>query len=144
MGWKAEELIGRNGFDYVHPDDVLEAKRLLASGFAHAPTNTAEMRLRHKDGSYKVFEAASSQIVEDGITTALIINFRDVNERRRQQEDLRASEEKYRELFERNLAGVFVSDVDGTLIDCNDSFAHIFGYRDRTEALCQPASQFHV
>jgi two-component system, cell cycle sensor histidine kinase and response regulator CckA len=144
LGWKAEELIGKDSFDYVHPDDVVEAKRLLASGFSQPPSNTAEMRLRHKDGSYKVFEAASSQIVEDGITTALIINFRDVSERRRQQEDLRASEEKYRQLFERNLAGVFVSDVDGTLIDCNDSFAHIFGYRDRTEALCQPASQFYV
>src|SRR5678815_3075764 len=136
MGWKAEELIGKNGFDYVHPDDVAEAKRLLASGIARPPSNTAEMRLRHKNGSYKMFEAASSQIVEGGVTTGLIINFRDVSERRRQQEDLRASEEKYRQLFERNLAGVFVSDVDGTLIDCNDSFAQIFGYRDRTEALC--------
>src|SRR5262249_54310748 len=27
---------------------------------------------------------------------------------------------------------------------CNDSFAHIFGYRDRNEALCQPVSQFYV
>jgi PAS domain S-box-containing protein len=144
MGWEPTELIGRNGFDYVHPDDLTEAKRLLASGFATPPTNPAEMRLRHKDGSYRMFEAASSQIVENGRTTALIINFRDIHDRRRQEESLRASEEKYRQLFERNLAGVFVSDVDGTLIDCNDSFAHIFGYRDRTEALCQPASQFYV
>jgi PAS domain S-box-containing protein len=144
MGWTPEELIGKNGFDYVHPDDLTEAKRLLASGIAKPPTNPAEMRLRHKDGSYRMFEAASSQVVENGRTTGLIINFRDIHDRRRQEESLRTSEERYRQLFERNLAGVFVSDVDGTLIDCNDSFAHIFGYRDRTEALCQPASQFYV
>src|SRR6185369_2360695 len=48
MGWNAEELIGKNGFDFVHPDDVVEAKRLLASGFSSPPSNTAEMRLRHK------------------------------------------------------------------------------------------------
>ena len=144
MGWTPEELIGKNGFDFVHPDDVVEARRLLTSGIANPPTNTAEMRLRHKDGSYKMFEAASSQVVENGRTIGLIINFRDIQDRRRQEDSLRTSEERYRQLFERNLAGVFVSDVDGTLIDCNDSFAHIFGYRDRTEALCQPASQFYV
>ena len=48
---------------------------------------------------------------------------------------LRRSEERYRRLFHRNLAGVFISKLEGGLIDCNDSFAHIFGFASREQML---------
>src|SRR5579872_594925 len=48
---------------------------------------------------------------------------------------LRRSEERYRRLFHRNLAGVFISKLEGGLIDCNDSFAQIFGFRSREQML---------
>ncbi|MBV9072484.1 MAG: PAS domain S-box protein [Acidobacteria bacterium] len=44
------------------------------------------------------------------------------------------SEERYRSLFERNLAGVFMA-WNGRLLDCNDSFAHMFGFASRDEIL---------
>ncbi len=43
------------------------------------------------------------------------------------------SEQRYRLLFERNLAGVFRSRVDGTLIDCNDALCKMLGYDSREE-----------
>ena len=144
MGWRPEELLGSNGFSYVHPEDRQRAEDLLRSGIDHPPTTTAELRLRHRDGSYKAFEAASSQITEDGRVTGLLINFRDISERRRQEQERRASEEKYRQLFQRNLAGVFVSTLDGRLLDCNDSFAQIYGYTTREEIMRQPAENFYL
>ena len=44
------------------------------------------------------------------------------------------SDERYRRLFERNLAGIFMSR-NGRLLDCNDSFAQIFGYASREEIM---------
>src|SRR5205814_287646 len=41
-------------------------------------------------------------------------------------------------LFERNLAGVFLTTWEGEFVDCNDSFAHILGYRSRQEVLTKP------
>jgi two-component system cell cycle sensor histidine kinase/response regulator CckA len=55
-------------------------------------------------------------------------------ERRKAEDALRASEARYRRLFERNLAGVFRSTVDGRILECNHAFARIFGY-DRPEEL---------
>jgi two-component system cell cycle sensor histidine kinase/response regulator CckA len=52
---------------------------------------------------------------------------------------LRASESRYRKLFERNLAGIYVSTVDDRILDCNQAFCDIFGYT-REEILQQPAS----
>jgi PAS domain S-box-containing protein len=46
---------------------------------------------------------------------------------------LRDSEQRYRLLFERNLAGVFRSREDGSLIDCNDALCKMLGYDSRAE-----------
>jgi len=52
----------------------------------------------------------------------------EVRERRRVEGRVQASESKYRDLFERNLAGVFRATVYGRIIDCNEAFALILGY----------------
>ena len=49
--------------------------------------------------------------------------------------ELAASEERYRLLFERNLAGVYMSTEDGSVIDCNEACAKLFGYPSREEFL---------
>jgi diguanylate cyclase (GGDEF)-like protein/PAS domain S-box-containing protein len=49
--------------------------------------------------------------------------------------ELRDSEERYRLLFERNLAAVYMATDDGRLIDCNDACAKMFGYESRQEFL---------
>jgi diguanylate cyclase (GGDEF)-like protein/PAS domain S-box-containing protein len=48
-------------------------------------------------------------------------------------QELSASEEKYRLLFERNLAGVYMADFDGNLISANPACARMFGYDDVEE-----------
>ena len=48
---------------------------------------------------------------------------------------LHASEAKYRQSFERNLAGVFRADGNCKLIECNASFARMFGYATPAEVL---------
>jgi two-component system, cell cycle sensor histidine kinase and response regulator CckA len=48
---------------------------------------------------------------------------------------LQSSEQRYRSLFERNLAGVFRTTPDGRYLDCNDAYARIYGYASREEAL---------
>ena len=50
-----------------------------------------------------------------------------------------ASEARYRMLFDRNVAGVFRSTLDGRILDCNDSLAYYLGYDSRDELLARPA-----
>ena len=48
---------------------------------------------------------------------------------------LQSSELRYRSLFERNLAGVFRTALDGRYLDCNEAYARIYGYASREEVL---------
>src|SRR5256885_852364 len=63
----------------------------------------------------------------------------EITERRRAEEGLRQSEERYRMLFERNLAGVYIASTDGTIISCNDACARLFGFEFAEEFIEQSA-----
>ncbi len=52
-----------------------------------------------------------------------------------QARELRSSEQRYRTLFGRSLAGVFQCLIDGRIIDCNDAFAALFGFPSREDCL---------
>ncbi|HTY40930.1 MAG TPA: PAS domain S-box protein [Thermoanaerobaculia bacterium] len=56
-------------------------------------------------------------------------------ERKRAQQAIRESEERYRLLFERNLAGVYRMTLVGRILECNDALARIFGYASQDELL---------
>ncbi len=68
----------------------------------------------------------------------VILVFRVTLEQERGAEALRrlqASEARHRQLFERSVAGVYQSTLDGHLLDCNDAFLRIFGFATREEAI---------
>src|ERR1700756_461453 len=68
---------------------------------------------------------------------------RDITERKRAGQALLSSEQSYRLLFERNVAGVAIASLDGRVLDCNDGWARILGYESRDEVLGRNASEFY-
>lgn len=67
----------------------------------------------------------------------------DVTERRAAERRLKESEERYRLLFERNLAGVYRSTFDGRLLECNPALARILGYDSVEELLATPTWELY-
>jgi len=60
---------------------------------------------------------------------------RDITERSRAKEALRASESRYRFLFENNVAAIIRATLDGRIVDCNGPAARILGYESPQELL---------
>jgi diguanylate cyclase (GGDEF)-like protein/PAS domain S-box-containing protein len=100
LGFKPEERIGAKGFELIHPDDMkflTDSFNILATD-TNSPVIKAEMRLRHKDGSWLTLEAVGSNLVHDNVIEAVIVNYRDITERKRVEDVLKESEQRYREL----------------------------------------------
>jgi len=64
-------------------------------------------------------------------------------QQRRTTDALFASESRYRNLFERNMAGIYTSTLDGQILDCNPAFCEMFGYT-REQLLGLHASALYV
>lgn len=71
-----------------------------------------------------------------GMTSAALTQARTFREQQ-------ASEARYRMLFDRNVAGVFRSTLDGRILDCNDALVNYLGYDSREELLAQPAWELY-
>jgi PAS domain S-box-containing protein len=98
LGFAPEELVGRNGFELVHPEDVEQAWCLFGR-LLQAPggSNTAAYRFRHKDGSWRWLEVTGTNLLADPAVQAVVVNYRDVTERRRLEEELRRHAEELQE-----------------------------------------------
>lgn len=100
LGFKVEERIGGNVFENLHPDDlplIADAFRTLMSDQNHS-AQQSEIRIRHRNGNWRTFEVVASGLKKGNAVEALIVNLRDITERKKAENALRASKQKYREL----------------------------------------------
>ena len=136
LGLKPGEAVGRSIRDLYRdvPEVLANVERALRG---ESFTAIVELGGLAFETRYGPFRGSSGEVIGViGVAT-------DVTEQRRARQAALASEQRYRTLFERNLAGVFRSTLDGRLLDCNHAFARIFGYESREEALAHPATDFY-
>ena len=113
LGYAPEELVGRHVGAFLHPDDgaaLLEHFTALTGGGAVRVSH--EGRFRHKDGSWRVLEGVGTRVVDAAGTTTVVINSRDVTERKR-AEAREAGRKRALELLAR---GYDLADVLGALV----------------------------
>ncbi|MDI6770019.1 MAG: response regulator [Anaerolineales bacterium] len=92
LGYKVDELIGRSVADFVHPDDQPAAlgaiaHRLQTPGLSD---RFVEFRLRHKDGSFRTMEVIGNNLLENPAVSGIVINARDITERKQRESELEA------------------------------------------------------
>ena len=109
LGYKPGELVDKNILDYVHPKDVdravTELRRIRDEVGGRGPV---EVRFRHKDGSWRCLEAIANNLTNDPAVGGLVINSRDITERKQVEEQLRSAEERYRALVEQMPAAIYI------------------------------------
>lgn len=130
LGYSPDEEPSVTMFDRVHPDD----QPRLAEDFVRLVRQpgavvTHSYRARHKDGSWQTIEAVGTNLVEDPRIRGVVVNFRNVAERNAAAEAVRASEEKFRTIFESANDGFIYLDASGTILDINGKLESMFQRR---------------
>jgi PAS domain S-box-containing protein len=134
-GYPREVIEGRMKWTaLVHPDDHARMTRFHLDRRrdpASAPT-LFECRLRDREGAVK------HMMLKVGLipgTATSVGSFLDISRLKEAEAALQASEARYRQFFQEDLAGAYISRPDGTLVDCNPAFARMFGFASVAEAL---------
>ncbi|HMJ90546.1 MAG TPA: PAS domain S-box protein, partial [Candidatus Acidoferrum sp.] len=92
LGYPAEQLIGRNVFELIHPDDASLVRDSLDRAFAEAEDRMPVVfRIRHANDSWHYLESAS-RLLSGEDPPALLVNSRDMTERRKIEDQLRQSQ----------------------------------------------------
>src|SRR5206468_6679638 len=108
------DLLERSTFDYVHPEDIAAVGETLARAIQNPGSpQAAEFRFRERVGSWRVLEAVGQARVGPDNRAQLIVNARDVTERRRQERALRENKERLRTVIAGAPLVLFALDRDG-------------------------------
>jgi PAS domain S-box-containing protein len=92
------------------------------------------------EGKTCLWGTASALYDNEGNIVGAIESIRDITDRKKAEEALLESEERYRNIFENSVEGIFQSTPDGRYTKINPSFARIFGYDSPEEMLTQVAN----
>ena len=93
FGYPADELLGHDVRDWVHPDDLHQLVQLLVADPSEAAAGGSPllyMRLRHRDRTWRHSETAVTSMFDDPSVRGLVLNTRDVSERVALEAELRA------------------------------------------------------
>ena len=129
LGYTPEEWIGKEIFQLMHPDDLPEIQGLFQK-LAGTPDERAAgtFRVRHKSGSWLWIEATATNLLAEPAVKAIVINYRDVTDRKQAEEALRDSEEIFRGFLEQSEDAIMLTDEQGVVIEWSKGAEKLTGY----------------
>jgi len=133
LGYSPEDRIGKSAFDIVHPDDLERIVKVFSEGLINKKPAKTEYRVKHARGHYVWLETIGDLLRDDeGEVTSVIMTSRDITERKRAEEELRESENRFRSYFSMPLVGIAITSPGKGWAEVNDRVCEMLG-RSRDE-----------
>ncbi|KQC06259.1 MAG: hypothetical protein APR62_08120 [Smithella sp. SDB] len=140
-GYTPEELIGKSGFTFIHPDDLERAvndySKAILSKDSAIPNG---FRMIHKDGSERYLEGLGKNLLDNPDVAGFIMNVRDATESKKAEEKLKESEKKYRIITEKMTDIVWLLDMNLRTIYVTPSIQTVLGFTQE-ERMSQTVDQ---
>ncbi|MBI3984538.1 MAG: PAS domain-containing protein [Candidatus Levybacteria bacterium] len=92
FGRKFDEFMGVSGIKFVHPLDITKVLKKLSTLLLKPNSRvTLESRIKHKLGHYRWVEATATNLLKDPDVKAIVVNLRDITERKTSEENLKTA-----------------------------------------------------
>ncbi len=128
FGYTEDAVLAKPAFDFVHPDDLDRvAERFRATMTADARREPIEFRLRDGAGGWKLVEALGTDQLDDPAVQGVVINVRDITERKEAESALRENEERFRALVQNTSDVITMMDSDGMVTYASPAIESMFG-----------------
>ena len=132
FGYQPLDEVSGNPSEHTHPDDlpmVLSELEKLFDDPSYVPT--LEYRFIDKLGNWHWVETTFRNLLSNPSVESIILNFRDITERKHGEEAIRLSEEKFRKVFFTSPDSININRLeDGLYIAINKGFTQIMGYTE--------------
>jgi PAS domain S-box-containing protein len=141
-----EQLIGRNGAEFIHKEDRERAAKDVIKALSEGRSSgTIEYRLLTADGGEKDVEVTVAPLRDRaGKPFGMITVTRDVSERKRMDQALRESERKLRAIFEAIHDSLILTTPDAHIVELNEAAVRLQGYKNKEEMIGLSAFEWVV
>ncbi|MDB9254067.1 MULTISPECIES: PAS domain S-box protein [Halorubrum] len=113
LGYDPGELVGHEGFEFVHPEDRERNADALESVLSNpSGSETVEVRFRHANGSWRWIEATMRNRVDDDIIDGILLSSRDITERKEYEREARELAEEYEAVLNSVEDAIFLMNVE--------------------------------
>lgn len=127
-GYNREELLAKNPFDLVHPEHRQMTRQLSDARRRGEDVPTCyECKILTKSGAERWFDFSATMLRFEGRDAVLVMAF-DITERKRVEEALRESEDRYRDLVQFSNDLICTHDLKGNILSANPAGTRISGY----------------
>ncbi|MBV6512264.1 MAG: Sensor histidine kinase RcsC [Ignavibacteriaceae bacterium] len=124
-GFSENEFTTSPFTDLIVPEDALRVKEMLDRVMDYEVVKDEEFRLITASGGYIWIECSFTNRLKDPVVKSIILNFRDITERRLATAMIAESETRYRSLFDSSPVGILLYDKNLTVISANKKFCEI-------------------
>jgi len=128
-GYDPHDVLGAKIETRFHPEDLPRFKALIES-LSKNPGSSAELRYRYRPGdrSWRWMEATVTNMLEEPSVQAIVLNYRDITDRKKDEDALRASEERFSKAFSVSPEPMcMVALEDGRFLYVNDAWTESVG-----------------
>ena len=130
LGYPPEELTNDLFERLFHPDDAAAFTAELGSLKPGHSGSILECRVRRRDGEWRVLEAFGRNLIDDPSIEGLVINARDITERKRAESLVRESNERLRAVIEACPLPIYSLDLEGRVLSWSPTAEEKFGWTE--------------
>ena len=141
LGYTDKEIRGLP-IEIVHPKEMKELVKILEFVLAGRPVVTDEFSCLRKDKKRIPADISFSSVILDGKNHVMAM-VRDISERKKSEDTLRKSEDRYRSLYIKTPAMLHSIDSDGRITEVSDYWLEVLGY-ERSEVIGRMSVDFLV
>ncbi len=129
LGHTPEQMEGRPAFEFIHPDELARAYTNFAGHMrGEGLPRRVAYRVMHRDGSWRHAEVIVTNLLDDPNVGALVVNVRDITDQKRYEDQLVASEQRFRALVANSWDIITVHDGTGRIQYCSPAITAQLGY----------------
>ena len=135
LGWEYDKLVGREVYDFIHPEDVDAVRATRESLLGEREQASVTCRFRRPSGGFIWIEAKVRRVRDaDGAIIGLLSSLRDVTERKRLEAELSRARTSFELAFAAAPIGMSLVSIDGRFLRVNDALCKFLG-RDEDSLL---------
>ncbi|MDD1727988.1 MAG: PAS domain S-box protein [Methanospirillum sp.] len=136
FGYSPDEVIGKDITNFFDRDSLKRVHTEISNKINHPSESSCyEIPILAQDGKAILCEIHSRYIRKSGHPPEIIGSIRDISENYRMEDAIRTSEQKYRDIVENAIEGIFQTRMNGEILSVNTSFARFFGYDSSDDLL---------